>query len=64
MDDIATPLVRAASHLLSRHQSVLGIVAWLLILLLFGNVVFVVVSRFRNKNPREKGRHSNGAPRP
>ena len=64
MDDIGAPLVRAASHLLSRHQSVLGIVAWILILLLVGNVAFVVASRFRNKRPREKGRHSNGAPRP
>ena len=64
MDDIATPLVRAGSHLLSLHQSVLGIVAWILILLVAGNVVFVVMGRFRKKTPREKARHSNSDPRP
>ncbi len=64
MADIATPLVSAGGHLLSRHQSAIGIVAWILILLVVGNIVFVVVGRFHNKRPREKGRHSNGDPRP
>ena len=54
MADIATPLVSAGGHLLSRHQSALGIVAWVLILLVVGNIVFLVVGRFRNKRPRRR----------
>ena len=55
MGDVATPLVRAGSHLLSRHQSAIGIVAWILILLVVGNIVLVVVGRIRNRGPERKG---------
>lgn len=64
MGDIARPLVSAGGHLLSSHLSVMGVVAWILVLLLVGNIVFVLAGRFRNKRPRENGRHSNGEPRP
>jgi hypothetical protein len=64
MGDIATALVRAGGYLLFRHQSVIGVVAWILVFLLIGTVAYVVVGWFHNKKPREKGRHEKDDPRP
>lgn len=46
MDAIARGLVRVGAYLLFRHQSALGVVAWLLVLLLVGSVAYLVVGWF------------------
>jgi hypothetical protein len=57
MDAIGTGLLRAVGYLLFRHQPVMGVVAWFIVLLLIGSVAYVLVGWFHNKQPRETGRH-------
>jgi hypothetical protein len=57
MDEIGTALVRVGGDLLFRHQSAIGVVAWLLVLLVIGSVAYLLMGWLRNKRPREKGRH-------
>jgi NADH:ubiquinone oxidoreductase subunit 5 (subunit L)/multisubunit Na+/H+ antiporter MnhA subunit len=64
MDAIATGLVRVGAYLLFRHQSALGVVAWLLVLLVVGTVTYLIVGWFHNRRPQEQGRHEKGEPGP
>jgi hypothetical protein len=57
MDAIARGLARLGAYLLFRHQSALGVVAWLLVLLVVGTVTYLIVGWIRNRRPQEQGRH-------
>lgn len=57
MGDIAIALLRAIGYPFLRHQSAIGVVLWIALLLLVSGVGYVVVGWFHNKNVRDKGRH-------
>jgi len=52
--NIVIALLRAVGYPFLRHQSVLGVVVWIVVLLLVSGVVYVVVGSFRNRNARER----------
>jgi hypothetical protein len=57
MSDIGRALVRVGGDLLFRHQSVVGLVAWILVLLMISSAAYMVTGWLHNRKPGEKGRH-------
>lgn len=63
MGEIAIALLRAVGWPFIRQYPVLVRMAWIVVLLLIGSLVYVAVGSLRNRRPPEKGRHEKDDPR-